>query len=154
GIPDPLWELIAACLDKDPATRPQAAELASALSDHGVLRGPAERGGSRVARAGAKPAAAGPLSPAAADPSTTVARARAGAAQRTPQQQAPEQQAATGAARQFLEPEPTQAPETPAAPGNRSRSGRRRHALAAAAAAVLAGAGAWVAIAMDGSGHA
>jgi serine/threonine-protein kinase len=33
GIPDPLWELIAACLGKDPVTRPAAAELASALRD-------------------------------------------------------------------------------------------------------------------------
>jgi serine/threonine-protein kinase len=148
GIPDPLWELIAACLGKDPATRPSAAELASALRDSGLLPGRGGRGGSRVADADAGPAAA------AADTSPTIVRAAAGAEPRTPRPQAPEQQAATGAARQFLEAEPTQTPETPGTSGNRSRAKRRRRALVAAAAAVLAGAGAWVAIAIDGSGHA
>ena len=181
GIPDPLWELIAACLDKDPATRPAAAELASALRDPGLLPGPAERGGPRAAWAEAPPAAAVPVSLAAdggtaprgtteparsaADTSPTVVRAAAGAEQQAPEQQVPHQQvphqsaaeqlATTGAARQFLESEPTQAPEPPGASGNQSRvRRRRRRALAAVAAAVLAGAGAWVAIAIDGSGPA
>jgi serine/threonine-protein kinase len=174
GIPDPLWELIAACLGKDPATRPSAAELASALREPGLVPGSAGRDGSRVAGADVKPAAAEPVSlaadggtaprgttepaAAAADTSPTVVRAAAGAepqaaAQRTPDQQAAKQQAATDAAQQFLEAEPTRAPETPGASGSRSRARRRRRALAAAAAAVLAGAGAWVAIAIDGSGH-
>lgn len=53
GIPDPLWELIAACLGTDPATRPAAAELASAFRDPGLLSGPAERGGPRADHAAA-----------------------------------------------------------------------------------------------------
>jgi serine/threonine-protein kinase len=181
GIPDPLWELIAACLDKDPATRPAAAELASSLRDPGLLPGPAERGGPRAAWAEAPPAAVVPVSLAAdggtaprgttepagsaADTSPTVVRAAAGAEQQAPEQRVPHQQvphqpaaeqlATTGAARQFPESEPTQAPEPPGASGNQSRvRRRRRRALAAVAAAVLAGAGAWVAIAIDGSGSA
>jgi serine/threonine-protein kinase len=163
GIPDPLWELIAACLGKEPATRPTAAELASALRDPGLLPGPAGPGGPRVGWADAQPAVAGgPASLAAddgtapretpesaapaADTSPTVVRAAAGAEQRAANPQA--------AARQFLEPEPTQPPEPPGASGNRSRTRRRRRALAGVAAAVLAGAGAWAAIAIDGSGHA
>src|ERR1700744_127114 len=31
GVPDPLWQLIAACLVKDPAARPTAAQVAAAL---------------------------------------------------------------------------------------------------------------------------
>jgi serine/threonine protein kinase, bacterial len=177
GIPDPLWELIAACLGKDPATRPTAAELASALREPGLLPGPAGRGGSSAAGADAKPAAAAaPVSlaadsgtaprqttprettepaGAAGDTSPTVVRAAAGAEQQAAEQQAAEQQAATGAARRFLESEPTQAPEPLGASGNQPPvRRRRRRALVAAAAAVLAGAGAWVAIAIDGSGHA
>jgi Protein kinase domain/Ricin-type beta-trefoil lectin domain-like len=176
SIPDPLWELIAACLGKEPATRPTAAELASALRDPGLLPGPAEHGGSRAVGADAKPAAAaapislaadsgpaprGTTEPAgaAADTSPTVVRAAAteqrAAEQQTALRQAADQQAAVGAVRQFLESEPTQAPAPPGASGNQSRvKRRRRRALAAAAAAVLAGAGTWVAIAIDGSGHA
>src|SRR6185437_15232455 len=68
GIPDPLWELIAACLGKEPATRPTAAELASALRDPGLLPGPAGRGGPRAGWADAQAAAAaGPAALAAGD---------------------------------------------------------------------------------------
>jgi hypothetical protein len=166
GIPDPLWELIAACLGKEPATRPTAAELASALLDPGLLPGPAERGGPRVGWADRQPAAAGgPASLAAgdgtaprgttepaalaADTSPTVVRAAAGA-----EPQAAKPQAAAGAARQFLASEPTQPPEPPGTSGTRSRTRRRRRALAGVAAAVLPAAGAWMAIAIDGSGRA
>ena len=38
GLPDRLWELIAACLSKDPAGRPSAANLAQAL--HNLARAP------------------------------------------------------------------------------------------------------------------
>lgn len=36
GLPDPLWQLIAACLSKDPAARPTVVQLAAALRHPGV----------------------------------------------------------------------------------------------------------------------
>jgi serine/threonine-protein kinase len=59
GLPDPLWQLIAACLSKDPAARPTAVQVAAALRHPGAFAGLVPQPGGPWAAEGTTKAAAG-----------------------------------------------------------------------------------------------
>jgi serine/threonine protein kinase, bacterial len=59
GLPDPLWQLIAACLSKDPAARPTVTQVAAALRHPGAFAGLMPQPGGPWAAEGATEVLAG-----------------------------------------------------------------------------------------------
>ena len=123
GLPDPLWQLIAGCLAKDPAARPTAPELAAALR-HLELAG----------QETPAPAAAVWLrEPTEAAAGSTGPRTITGTGRPAPAAATTEPGAAASRAPELVAAE---------APGNRDvRRKRRRTWAMAAAALVVVGAG-------------
>ena len=135
GLPGPLWELILACLSKDPDRRPPAAAVARALRDPAFrLEG--------LPAAPRIPVPRAPLAGAAA-PAQPAALATSSGMFAVPGP-SPGSPAPAG-------PGPSPGPPAPAGPGRRE-DGRRRRWLWAAAAAVLVAGGVTAAVLAEPAG--